>query len=92
VLLQLFVRGNPFLCTAAGTESLTAVIGQLQAAGRLAGLAVYGSPYLWETLRPLVAEGIPAGWSPGQMPLAQAALLTRLGLGAGAARPGEFTD
>jgi beta-glucosidase len=93
VLLQLFVRGNPFLGTAAGTEPWPAVIGQLQAAGRLAGLAVYGSPYLWETLRPLLADGIPAGWSPGQMPLAQAALLSRLGLAApGAARPGEFTD
>jgi beta-glucosidase len=91
VLLQLFVRGNPFLGTAAGTEPWPAVIGQLQAAGRLAGLAVYGSPYLWENLRPLLADGIPAGWSPGQMPLAQAALLSRLGLAAPGAA-GEFTD
>ena len=80
VLLQLFVRGNPFRGSAGGQEPWPAVISQLQAAGRLAGLAVYGSPYLWESLRPLLAEGISAAWSPGQMPLAQARVLATLGL------------
>jgi beta-glucosidase len=74
------------------------VIAQLQSAGRLAGLAVYGSPYLWESLRSLLAPGIPAAWSPGQMPLAQRNLLAALGLGqdpgAGSGDPNEegFTD
>ncbi len=85
VLLQLFVRGNPFRGTAAGPEPWPEVLRQLQEAGRLAGLAVYGSPYLWEALRPLLAAGIPAAWSPGQMPLAQQELLA--GLGFGAPRP-----
>jgi beta-glucosidase len=80
VLLQLFVRGNPFRGSAGGQEPWPAVLNQLQAAGRLAGLAIYGSPYLWESLRPLLAEGIPAAWSPGQMPLAQARVLASLGL------------
>ena len=92
VLMQLFVRGNPFRGSAAGREPWEAVIRQLQAAGRLAGLAVYGSPYLWESLQPLVAEGIPAAWSPGQMPLAQAELLAVLGLGTPAGRGDGFTD
>ena len=92
VLLQLFVRGNPFRGSAAGREPWEAVIRQLQAAGRLAGLAVYGSPYLWESLQPLIAEGIPAAWSPGQMPLAQAELLAVLGLGTPAGRGDGFTD
>ena len=65
---------------------------RLQRAGRLAGLAVYGSPYLWESLRPLLEKGIPAAWSPGQMPLAQAELLAVLGLGTPAGRGDGFTD
>jgi beta-glucosidase len=92
VLLQLFVRGNPFRGSAAGREPWEAVIRQLQASGRLAGLAVYGSPYLWESLQPLLEDGIPAAWSPGQMPLAQAALLAALGLGTPAGRGVGFTD
>jgi len=97
VLLQLFVRGNPFRGSADGQEPWPAVIQQLQAAGRLAGLAVYGSPYLWEHLRPLLDATIPAAYSPGQMPLAQEVLLGRLGLGKPPSRPapstgGGFTD
>ena len=82
VLLQLFVRGNPFRGSAGGGEEpWEAVIQQLQSSRRLAGLAVYGSPYLWRRLRPLLAPGIPAAYSPGQMPLAQEAVLAALGLG-----------
>ena len=97
MLLQLFVRGNPFRGSADGQEPWPAVIQQLQAAGRLAGLAVYGSPYLWEHLRPLLDATIPAAYSPGQMPLAQEVLLGRLGLGKPPSRPapstgGGFTD
>jgi beta-glucosidase len=89
VLLQLFVRGNPFRGTASGQEPWPAVIQQLQGAGRLAGLAVYGSPYLWETLAGLLQDGIPAAWSPGQMPLAQGHLLASLGLDPAAARSSQ---
>jgi len=92
VLLQLFVRGNPFRGSAGGgREPWAAAVAQLLAAGRLAGLAVYGSPYLWEDLLPLLPPELPAGWSPGQMPLAQAELLVALGLG-GTGGPGDFTD
>jgi beta-glucosidase len=96
VLLQLFVRGNPFRGSADGVEPWPAVIQQLQAAQRLAGLAVYGSPYLWESLRPLLRQGMPAAWSPGQMPLAQTVLLRQLGWDAtaspGQCASGGFTD
>jgi beta-glucosidase len=91
VLLQLFVRGNPFRGSADGVEPWPAVIEQLQAAQRLAGLAVYGSPYLWESLRPLLRPGVPAAWNPGQMPLAQAVLLRALGWHA-SSTSGGFTD
>lgn len=93
VLLQLFVRGNPFRGSAGGgQEPWAAVLTQLQAAGRLAGLAVYGSPYLWQQLQPLLKPTIAAAYSPGQMPLAQAELLRSLGLGATGSQTEGFTD
>ena len=100
VLLQLFVRGNPFRGRADGPDPWPAVIRQLQAAGRLAGLAVYGSPYAWQALQPLLDPGLPAAWSPGQMALAQGELLGRLGFGpkasggtaSGTAVGTDFTD
>jgi beta-glucosidase len=91
VLVQLFVRGNPFRGSAGAGEPWAAVLAQLLAADRLAGLAVYGSPYLWDNLRTLLPDRVAAGWCPGQMPLAQQRLLAALGAGPG---PGEggFTD
>jgi beta-glucosidase len=83
VLLQLFVRGNPFRGSAGSAEPWPAALRQLARAERLAGLVVYGSPYLWEELRPLLPPGIPGIYSPGQMPLAQAEALQRLGTGLG---------
>jgi beta-glucosidase len=91
VLLQLLVRGNPFRGSAGGDEPWPQVVRQLLAADRLAGLAVYGSPYLWEALRVLLPAELPAAYSPGQMPQAQAVLLHALGLEA-AALEGGFTD
>ena len=83
VLLQLFVRGNPFRGSAGSAEPWPAALRQLAKAGRLAGLVVYGSPYLWEELRPLLPPGVPGVYSPGQMPLSQAEALQRLGSGLG---------
>jgi beta-glucosidase len=91
VLLQLLVRGNPFRGSAGGDEPWPQVVRQLLAAERLAGLAVYGSPYLWEQLKALLPPDLPAAYSPGQMPQAQAVVLEALGLKA-AALEGGFTD
>ncbi len=95
VLLQLFVRGNPFRGNAGSAEPWPAAVRQLAAAGRLAGLVVYGSPYLWEELEPLLPPGIPGVYSPGQMPLAQAVALAHLGGSLGLGDTGAdagFTD
>ncbi|MEB3172879.1 MAG: glycoside hydrolase family 3 N-terminal domain-containing protein [Cyanobacteriota bacterium] len=91
VLLQLFVRGNPFSGSAAAQEPWPQVISQLQRAGQLAGLVVYGSPYLWEQLHPLLQPQIPAAYSAAQMPQAQIAALDALGLGDSLSSAG-FTD
>ncbi len=92
VLVQLFVRGNPFRGHAGGREPWPAALRQLLAAGRLAGLAVYGSPYLWEELQNLLPPELPAAYSPGQMPLAQEAVLAALGLGGGPAMAASPTE
>ncbi|MFU8886425.1 MAG: glycoside hydrolase family 3 N-terminal domain-containing protein [Cyanobacteriota bacterium] len=91
VLVQLFVRGNPFRGRADSLEPWGAALEQLHQAGRLAGLAVYGSPYLWESLRRVLPAAVPAAYSPGQMPLAQHAVLDALGLGQ-TGGSGGFTD
>jgi beta-glucosidase len=91
VLLQLFVRGNPFRGSASGTEPWTEWIQDLLLQDRLAGLVVYGSPYLWQRLRELLPAGLPAAWSAGQMPAAQTLALGRLGLGP-TDGGGGFTD
>ena len=93
VLLQLFVRGNPFRGSAGASEPWPQAIRQLRQLQRLAGVVVYGSPYLWESLQPeLTAEpGLAAVYSPGQMPLAQAEALQWLGFAAHGSGSG-FTD
>jgi len=78
VLLQLFLRGNPFRGERDRQEPWRAAVQQLQRLDRLAGLIVYGSPYLWEELRSVLAPSIAAAFSPGQMPEAQRQLLTSL--------------
>lgn len=91
VLLQLFVRGNPFRGSAGGSEPWGEWIQHLLRERRLAGIVVYGSPYLWQRLKERLPADLPAAWSPGQMPDAQALALTQLGL-APRERVGGFTD
>jgi beta-glucosidase len=91
VLLQLFLRGNPFSGGAVEAEPWAEAVVQLQRAGRLAGLVVYGSPYLWERLEPLLTPTTPAAWVSAQIPVAQQAALEALGIGTGT-RAGAFTD
>lgn len=97
VLVQLFLRGNPFRAGRDRQEPWKAALRQLQEAGRLAGLAVYGSPYAWEDLREGLDPRLPAAYSPGQMPEAQRCVLEALidSRGAdrtGAQHDGGFTD
>ena len=78
LLLQLFLRGNPFQANRSIREPWTDAIKQLIDLNRLFGLVVYGSPYVWEALSALLPSSIQAAYSPGQMPDAQQQLLQRL--------------
>ena len=97
VLLQLFVRGNPFSNNRDRDEPWAAALKQLQQQHRLAGLVIYGSPYLWRELVNLLEPDIPAAFSPAQTPAAQQELLSlMLDLKQIPAKPNreatEFTD
>ena len=93
VLLQLFLRGNPFRGERDRQEPWTAALRQLQHQRRLAGLVIYGSPYVWEELKAELDPAIPTAYSPGQMPEAQRQVLQALLQGQIAkGETADFTD
>jgi beta-glucosidase len=77
-LLQLFIRGNPFRGSAGLSQLAQDWFDALVQSGQLAGLVLYGSPYILETFLPLLPPEIPYGFSFGQMPMAQAIALNML--------------
>jgi beta-glucosidase len=79
-LLQLFIRGNPFRGSAASTRQAQDWFEWLLSQGKLAGLVIYGSPYIAQQFQAQLPSQIPFGFSYGQMPQAQGILLTALGL------------
>ena len=93
VMLQLFLRGNPFRAGRDAQEPWAAAIQQLVTLNRLAGVVIYGSPYLWESLQPILPSGCPAAYSAGQMQEAQRQVLTGLfPTSSPAGGGGAFTD
>ncbi len=83
VLLQLFVRGNPFRGSAGLTQKALTTFTALQKTGKLSGVILYGSPYLLDTLRshliqPDGTTPIPYRFTPSQTPAAQAIALESL--------------
>jgi beta-glucosidase len=78
VLLQLFIRGNPFRNSAGMLDLAKAIVTQLLAQDQLAALVLYGSPYIWDELQTLIPDSIPSRFCYGQMPQAQQLVLTEL--------------
>jgi len=78
-LLQVFLRGNPFLGSAGANQgAIEQWLKTLLAQDCLRGLVIYGSPYIWEQWQPLLPETVPAVFTYGQMPAAQAIALAAL--------------
>ncbi len=75
VLLQLFVRGNPFRGSA---KLLDERWQALVTPSQLQGIAVYGSPYSWRRVRSSLPNTLPGVFTYGQMPAAQAIALEGL--------------
>ncbi len=83
VLLQLFIRGNPFRNSAGMLELAQTIVTQLLAPNpsnqpQLAALVLYGSPYIWDELQTLIPDSIPSRFCYGQMPQAQQIVLSDL--------------
>ena len=70
-LLQVFIRGNPFRGTAGLTEKAIAQYQLLLNSGILAGLIIYGSPYVKDWFLSQIAIDLPWVFVYGQMNLAQ---------------------
>ena len=77
-LLQLFIQANPFQNTKNLVQIGRRWLQSLLEAGQLQALILYGSPYVWKQLIPLLPSEVPAVFSYGQMPLAQAIALESL--------------
>ena len=93
-VLQLFSRGNPFRGCAGLSDYARQCFEQLNARQLLAGLIVYGSPYVFEPLMAQLLATVPYGFTYSQTPEGQAVVLAQLFLPAAAksARQGAFTD
>ena len=94
-IVQLFIRGNPFK----SGKGLSAIASEIiQALGsNIQAVVIYGSPYVWDQIQPLLPAGTPCVFSYGQMKMAQAIALQpllnpkekRVAVGA---LDGSFTD
>ncbi|NJM98468.1 MAG: beta-glucosidase [Phormidesmis sp. RL_2_1] len=75
-LVQLFIRGNPFR----SSHQLSAIaIEYLQALGpNLQAVIIYGSPYVWQQIQPILPAMTPCVFTYGQMKMAQAIALQPL--------------
>ncbi len=88
VVMQVFSRGNPFRTSAAVHRRIASFVDTLVREDRLLGLLVYGSPYNLDALVPMLSPHVAWGFSYGQQPEAQEALLGALGFAAPGGRDG----
>ena len=77
-LLQVFIRGNPFRGNAGLTNKTKAIYQQLITNQQVAGIAIYGSPYVLEWFKSIMGSDFPWVFTYGQMPQAQAIALKTL--------------
>ncbi len=78
VILQLFIRGNPFLGGLGIVPQAKKICQELVANHQLQALVIYGSPYLFQDLAAALPQDLPCIFSFGQMPSAQQTAIDRL--------------
>ncbi len=78
ILLQLFLRGNPFDRGMEMQENWINAVIQIQENDLLSGLVIYGSPYLWQKIINITDKNIPIAFSTAQIQEAQTQALRRL--------------
>ena len=98
ILIQLFVRGKPFIGADYNNEGWIYAIKKLEIEERLLGIIIYGCPYLYKKIRQNIREKVPLAYSPSQIDEAQKQTLKRIMKsnifenGIGRKSINEFTD
>ena len=78
ILLQLFVRGKPFIGSEYHKDYWIDAIKNLEIEEKLSGIIIYGCPYLYDKIKKTINESIPLAYSPSQIEEAQTQVLSRI--------------
>jgi len=78
ILIQLFVRGKPFIGSDYNVDDWIEAIKNLEIEERLLGVIIYGCPYLYDKIRKNTHESILLAYSPSQTEEAQNQILSRI--------------
>ncbi len=78
ILVQLFVRGKPFIGLDYHNEHWVEAIKNLEIKERLSGIIIYGCPYLYDKIKKNIHKSIPLAYSPSQIEEAQNQILSRI--------------
>ena len=78
ILVQLFVRGKPFIGLDYDNYHWIDALKTLEIEERLSGIIIYGCPYLYEKIKQTIHESIPLAYSPSQIEEAQNQILSRI--------------
>jgi len=78
ILIQLFVRGRPFIGSDYQNDHWIDAIKSLEIEERLSGIIIYGCPYLFDKIKKTINYSSPLAYSPSQMEEAQNQILNRI--------------
>ena len=78
ILVQLFVRGKPFIGLDYHNDHWIDTIEKLEFEQRLSGIIIYGCPYLFDKIKKTIHKNIPLAYSPSQTEEAQNQILSRI--------------
>ena len=78
ILVQLFVRGKPFIGLDYDNYHWIDALKSLEIEERLSGIIIYGCPYLYDKIKQTIHESIPLAYSPSQIEEAQNQILSRI--------------
>ncbi len=78
ILLQLFVRGKPFIGSEYHHDHWIDAIKNLEIEEKVSGIIIYGCPYLYDKIKKTIHESIPLAYSPSQIEEAQTQILSRI--------------
>ncbi len=78
ILVQLFVRGKPFIGLDYNNDHWLDAIKSLENEERLSGIIIYGCPYLYDKIKKTIHYSTPLAYSPSQIEEAQNQILSRI--------------